>query len=189
MGWVSLIAIAVAVAMDAFAVAIAAGIALDRLTKRCVFRLAFHFGLFQALMPTLGWLAGVSIHRHIAEYDHWAAFALLGFVGGRMCWEFLSPEQPEAPRRDPTRGWELVLLSVATSIDALAVGLTLAMLGWTIVVPAICIGLVATAFTTAGMVLGRHIGNLWGLRVEGLGGLVLIAIGVKILVDHLTAAG
>jgi len=186
MGWVSLIAIAVAVAMDAFAVSIVAGLTLNPLTGRHVFRLAFHFGLFQALMPALGWLAGRGLHQYIADFDHWVAFGLLSFVGGRMCWEALKPG-PEGPLpRDPTRGWELVLLSVATSVDALAVGLSLAMVGWTIIVPAVVIGLVATAFTATGMLVGRRIGDLWGRRVEGLGGMVLIGIGIKILIEHLS---
>jgi putative Mn2+ efflux pump MntP len=189
MGWVSLIAIAVALAMDAFAVSIVAGLTLSPLTGRHVFRLAFHFGLFQALMPTIGWLAGVGIHRYIAAYDHWVAFGLLGFVGGRMCREALAPGPDGTPHRDPTRGWELVLLSVATSIDALAVGLSLAMIGWRIAVPAVVIGVVAAGFTATGMLLGRRIGDLWGRRVEGAGGLVLIAIGIKIVVEHLSGGG
>jgi len=186
MGWVSLIAIAVAVAMDAFAVSIVAGLTLNPLTGRHVFRLAFHFGLFQALMPTIGWWVGVGIYQYIADYDHWVVLALLGFVGGRMCWEALAPGPADAPRRDPTRGWELVMLSVATSVDAMAVGLSLAMVGWTIAGPALVIGLVAAGFTAVGMLLGRRIGDLWGRRVSVIGGLVLIAIGIKIVIDHLT---
>jgi putative Mn2+ efflux pump MntP len=124
MGWISLLALACALAMDAFAVAIVTGLTLSPITRRHVFRLAFHFGLFQALMPTLGWLAGAAFHRYISSFDHWIAFGLLSLVGGKMLWEALGGHQGErAEPNDPTSGWLLVALSVATSIDALAVGL------------------------------------------------------------------
>jgi putative Mn2+ efflux pump MntP len=183
--WISLLAIACALAMDAFAVAIVTGLMLETMTGRHVFRLAFHFGLFQALMPVAGWLAGRAVYRYIAAVDHWIAFALLAWVGGQMVWGALRGGDEPAVARDPTSGWSLVVLSVATSIDALAVGLSLAMVGTTIAVPALVIGLVAAAFTTVGMLLGRRIGALWGSRVELLGGAILLAIGVKILIEHL----
>ncbi len=186
----SLLAIAVALAMDAFAVAVVTGLADLPLTRRRVFRLAFHFGLFQALMPTLGWAVGRAVHRHVAHVDHWLAFALLALVGGHMIWEALHADDDERRQAgDTTRGWSLVLLSVATSIDALAVGLTLAMIGARILVPALVIGLVAGALTVAGMMLGRWIGTAWGKRVEVLGGFILIAIGVRIVWEHLSGAG
>lgn len=188
MGWVGLLALACALAMDAFAVAIVAGLTLSPMTGRQVFRLAFHFGLFQALMPTIGWLAGTTVHKYIMEIDHWGAFGLLAIVGGRMVWGALHEDDKErAAPSDPTSGWPLVVLSVATSIDALAVGLSLAMVGSSIVVPAVVIGVVAAAFTATGMLLGRRIGSLWGKRVEVIGGLILIGIGVKILIEHLSA--
>jgi len=187
MGWLSLLAVAVALAMDAFAVAIVTGLTLEPMTRRHVFRLAFHFGLFQALMPTVGWLAGKAVHRYLSAFDHWVAFGLLAFVGGKMLWGALHGEQGGKAADDPTSGWALVLLSVATSIDALAVGLSLALVGSAIVVPAVVIGIVAAAFTAVGMVLGRRIGSMWGKRVEVLGGLILIGIGVKIVVEHLLA--
>jgi manganese efflux pump family protein len=186
MGWLSLFALAVALAMDAFAVAIVTGLTLRPMTRRHVFRLAFHFGLFQALMPIIGWTAGSAVQKYISNYDHWIAFGLLGFVGGRMILGALHPDADE--RRsgsDPTSGWDLVLLSVATSIDALAVGLSLALIGSTIIVPAIVIGIVAAGFTTTGMVLGRQIGVLWGKRVEIAGGIILFAIGLRILWQHM----
>ncbi len=186
MGWFSLLALACALAMDAFAVAIVSGLTLNPLTRRHVFRLAFHFGLFQALMPVIGWAAGKAVHSYISAFDHWVAFGLLGFVGGKMLWGALHEgEDEERPKGDPTSGWALVVLSVATSIDALAVGLSLAVIGAEIVVPAVVIGLVAAAFTAVGMVLGRRIGTIWGKRVEVLGGAILIGIGVKIVAEHL----
>jgi manganese efflux pump family protein len=187
MDWASLLALACALAMDAMAVAIVTGLTLNQLTKRHVFRLSFHFGLFQALMPIIGWTAGNAVYRYISEFDHWVAFGLLTFVGGRMLWGAVRKDEETKPARDQTSGWSLVLLSVATSIDALAVGLSLAMVGSPIVVPSVVIGVVAAAFTAMGMLLGRQIGSRWGKRVEAVGGIILIAIGIKIVVEHLSA--
>jgi putative Mn2+ efflux pump MntP len=187
MDWISLFAVACALAMDAFAVAIVSGLMLEPLTGRNVFRLAFHFGLFQALMTVIGWIAGNAVYSHIEAVDHWIALGLLGFVGGRMIWGSLHKSKEERILADPTSGWTLVVLAVATSIDALAVGLSLAMIGSHIIIPAITIGIVAGAFTVAGLLLGRRIGSLWGRRVEALGGVILIAIGIKIVVEHVSA--
>jgi len=188
MGWIGLLALACALAMDAFAVAVVTGVTLNPITRRHVFRLAFHFGLFQALMPTLGWFAGTAVRKYISAFDHWIAFGLLAFVGGKMLWEALHDQEGERPAADdPTSGWLLVALSVATSIDALAVGLSLAMLGSTIVVPALVIGAAAACFTAVGMGIGRRIGSIWGKRVEVLGGLILVGIGIKIVIEHLSA--
>jgi putative Mn2+ efflux pump MntP len=186
MGWVTLLGIAVALAMDAFAVAIAAGLQLRPLNGRHVFRLSFHFGLFQALMPILGWLAGSTVQRYIAAYDHWLALALLGFIGGKMIYESRHHGEEERAGADPTRGWTLVGLSFATSIDALAVGLSLAMLRVSIWVPSVVIGVVCAAFTVTGMLIARGAapGRAWSRRVELVGGLVLIAIGFKIVLEH-----
>jgi putative Mn2+ efflux pump MntP len=187
MGWFSLFAVALALAMDAFAVAIVAGLTLSPMTKRHVFRLSFHFGLFQALMPLIGWAAGTAVYKYIADFDHWVAFGLLSFVGGRMILGSLRGDEEARSGRDPTSGWDLVILSVATSIDALAIGLSLAMIGSRILFPALVIGVVAGVITVLGMVLGRKIGALWGRRVEAAGGVVLIAIGIRILLQHLVA--
>jgi len=170
--------------MDAFAVALATSLNLPRLTGRHLFRFGFHFGLFQALMPICGWLAGMGFRRYIEDYDHWLAFGLLAAVGGKMLWEALHPDHEERSPRDPTRGWSLVMLSIATSIDALAVGLTFAMLDVTVWFPALLIGVTACLLTLIGMGLGRRIGARWGSRFEVIGGLLLIAIGAKILFEH-----
>jgi putative Mn2+ efflux pump MntP len=120
MGIITILGLAVALAMDAFAVALGTALTLPTLTRRHLFRLGWHFGLFQALMPLIGWLAGRTIQKWIVSVDHWIAFGLLVFVGGRMVWEAIhSEDRPD--RGDPTRGWSLIMLSVATSIDALAV--------------------------------------------------------------------
>lgn len=185
MDWPTLLGIAIALAMDAFAVALGAGLTVDPVTGRHLFRLGFHFGLFQAMMPVIGWLAGIRLQRWIADYDHWVALALLGLIGGRMIAGALRKDDGERPvASDPTRGWSLVMLSVATSVDALAVGLSLAMLGVSIWVPAAVIGVICGALTVIGMLCGRRIGAAWGGRVEIGGGLVLIAIGIKIVIEH-----
>jgi manganese efflux pump family protein len=183
----TLIGIAVGLAMDAFAVAIGAGLTLKEVTPRQTFRLAWHFGLFQAFMPVIGWLAGLSVAEWIAPVDHWIAFGLLAVIGGKMIYEALKNDDEAEERSDPTKGWSLVLLSIATSIDALAVGLSLALLDVSIWWPAVVIGLVAGGFTTLGLQLGKRFGALLGRRMEIVGGVILIGIGVKILVEHLTS--
>ncbi len=179
-------AIAVALAMDAFAVAIAAGVMLKKISFRQNFRLAWHFGLFQAMMPVLGWSAGLSIRGWIADYDHWVAFGLLAFVAQGMLRAAFKKETDGEERKDPTRGLTMVMLSVATSIDALAVGLSLSMISVSIWTPALIIGLVAGAFTTAGMHLGKKIGSAPRMSryAEALGGVVLLLIGFNILREH-----
>ncbi|MCY2926705.1 MAG: manganese efflux pump MntP family protein [Planctomycetota bacterium] len=183
MGWLNIIGIALGLAMDAMAVSIAAGIALPRVTGRHVFRLAFHFGLFQFIMPVAGWFAGRAFAAYMHTFDHWVAFALLSFVGGKMLWEARSHEA-KALRRDPTRGWTLLAFAVATSLDALAVGLSMALLGVSIWLPAVVIGLVAAAMSWLGVRFGTRLGkpaSRWG---DALGGLILIAIGARILIGH-----
>jgi putative Mn2+ efflux pump MntP len=181
----SLIALSVALAMDAFAVALAAGSILQPLSFRPCFRLAFHFGLFQGLMPVIGWLAGMTVQSFVAAWSHWLAFLLLLAIGGRMVYEALTAEEGVARTNDPSRGLTMVALSVATSIDALAVGLTLAMIDVTIWIPSLVIGLVACCFTVMGLFLGTRAGKLWGKRVEVAGGGILILIGLKILITAL----
>ncbi|RMF75688.1 MAG: manganese efflux pump [Acidobacteria bacterium] len=182
--------IALGLAMDAFAVAAGAGAGGRVAGRRGAFRIAFHFGLFQALMPVAGWLAGRSIAPLIRAFDHWIAMGLLGIVGGRMIAQSLRPrdghEGGASPSGgDPSRGWTLVALSVATSIDALAVGLTLALIGVAIWQPAAVIGLVTGVLSLAGLQLGRRFGVRFGRTTEAVGGALLIAIGLRILVSHL----
>ena len=186
MGQLTILAIAVGLAMDAFSVAVATSVTLKRLTPRHVFRFAFHFGLFQAGMPVLGWLAGRTVVQWVVAWDHWLAFGLLSLVGGKAIYDGLhdDPAEEEKPS-DPTRGLSLIVLSVATSIDAFAVGLSLAWLGTAIWSTVAIIGVVTAALTTLGMYLGRALGARFGRRMSIVGGLVLVAIGLKILADHL----
>jgi putative Mn2+ efflux pump MntP len=182
----SIFAIALALAMDAFAVAIATGISLKRTSIRQRFRLSWHFGFFQAAMPVLGWSFGLTIHAFIESYDHWVAFVLLSFVGLNMIRESFGHDEAETERKDPTKGVSLVMLSIATSIDALAVGLSLAMLKVSIWTPALVIGVVAGIVTLSGMMMGEKLGSARRLSTyaERTGGLVLLAIGLKILHEH-----
>ena len=184
MSWWTLIGIAVGLAMDALAVAIAAGLTISPVTPRHVFRLAFHFGLFQFMMPIVGWTAGRELADWIGGYDHWVAFGLLSFVGGRMIWEARQHKASES-RADPTRGLMLVTLSLATSLDALAVGVSMAMLGVSVWGPSVVIGLVAAALTALGVMFGARLGPRWENWAEVVGGSVLLVIGVHILWSHL----
>jgi len=185
MSFLTILILALALAMDAFAVAITVGVVLPRLSFRPTFRLSWHFGLFQLLMPIIGWAAGMSVRNWIAHFDHWIAFGLLATIGAKMIYESFKNQSP-ADRADPTRGWSLVLLSVATSIDALAVGFSIALLGVSIWLPCLIIGLVAGLLTIIGLHLGRQLGKRFGRIMEIIGGLILIAIGIKILIQHLT---
>ena len=183
MNWLTLLGIALGLAMDAFAVSIATGLTVAPVTARHTFRMAFHFGLFQFLMPVVGWLAGREVADWIAGYDHWAAFALLSLIGGRMIWEARREDSGEA-RGDPTRGWMLVTLSVATSLDALAVGFSMALLGVLVWTPAIVIGIVTCTLSTVGILFGGRLGTRWGRWAKLVGGCVLLAIGLRIVVAH-----
>lgn len=186
MSFWSVLLIAVALGMDAFSVAIGIGAASRRISPAPVLRLAASFGLFQFFMPVAGWLGGMTIAAYIDSFDHWLAFALLLYVGGKMIHESFRGKDAEELANDPTRGLTLLMLSVATSIDALAVGLSLALLKTPILYPSVIIGIVAFLMTAAGMIFGEKLGRMFGKRVEVVGGLILVGIGIKILWDHLT---
>jgi putative Mn2+ efflux pump MntP len=136
-------------------------------------------------MPIIGWLLGSAIAEHIQSVDHWLAFGLLALIGGKMIKESFEADRPRTS--DPTKGWTLVTLSIATSIDALAVGLSLAFLQVDVISASVVIGLVALVMTAAGMFLGRVLGGLFGRRMGLIGGLILVGIGLKILIEHLSA--
>lgn len=187
MSLLTIFGIAVALAMDAFAVSIAVGISLQTISPRQTFRLSYHFGLFQALMPILGWWAGTSIRTFVENYASWIAFGLLAAVGTNMLREALFfDSEDETSQKDSTRGLTLVILSVATSIDALAVGFSMSLLDISIFTPALIIGIVAAVFTKIGMHLGKKVASFKRLSVyaEFLGGVVLWGIGIKILFEH-----
>jgi putative Mn2+ efflux pump MntP len=177
---------AVALAMDCFAVALGMSCGHDKLSGGQTFRLALHFALFQFAMPVIGWFAGENLLRYIDRFDHWIAFGLLALVGGKMIFESFGAQKDDEERpADRTRGLSIVVLSVATSIDALAVGLSLAVLRTNILYPAAVIGIICFALTVAGSKLGPLVGRIAGKRAELAGGLILVAIGIKILVEQL----
>lgn len=176
--------IALGLAMDCFAVALGIGTCAAEKTMRMVLRLSFHFGLFQGLMAFIGWLAGTRIVSLISNVDHWVAFSLLLWVGGRMVKESFSTE-PKTRPGDATRGGSLVMLSIATSIDALAVGLSLAFVDGSIMTSSLIIGLVSFILSIAGYLLGSRLGHRFGKRMELLGGIILIVIGTRVLITHL----
>ncbi len=179
-----LLLIAVGLAMDAFAVSTACGVQIAVVRYGHVLRVALAFGFFQFMMPVIGWFAGSTFSGWLEAVDHWVAFGLLTVIGVRMIWESFREE--ETPDRDPTRGWHLLVLAVATSIDALAVGLGLAFLGVSIWIPSLVIGIVAAILSAVGALFGCRLGRRFGVWAERAGGLVLIGIGVKILIEHLT---
>jgi len=184
MDFLEIFLIALSMAMDAFAVCLGAGTSGHSRKPRPAFRLAFHFGLFQFIMPIAGWFAGNTILTYMEKFDHWVAFALLLFVGGRMIRSGFSGME-EKRTSDPSRGWTLVLLSIAVSIDALAIGLSLALIGVTIWYPAVVIGVVTGLVSWLGLRIGDGLGRKFGKRMEIVGGIVLILIGLRIVLSHL----
>ncbi len=181
-----ILSIAVGLSMDAVAVSLCAGASGFATRLRPALRIAFHFGFFQAVMPLLGWLAGSTVAPLIAGFDHWLAFLLLAFVAVRMFRSGLSDEAPD-PSCDPTRGTTLIMLSVATSIDAMAVGFSLALLAAPILLPCLVIGLVTLGLSLAATRLGGRLSLRFGKRMELAGGVVLLIIGLRILLSHLLA--
>jgi putative Mn2+ efflux pump MntP len=180
----SILIIAIGLGMDAFAVASGAGIALKSRSQAPAFRLSSFFGFYQFIMPVIGWSAGLTVSTFIHDYDHWLAFLLLAAIGGKMIYDALRDGQAISSP-DPSRGIPLLMLSIATSIDALAVGLSLAFLNVAIFYPSVVIGAVAFAMTWVGMAFGERLGRVFGKKVEIAGGFILLGIGVKILLEHL----
>jgi manganese efflux pump family protein len=186
MRFLVVLGMAVALAMDCFAVSLGMSCGERRLTLKQILRVALFFGGFQFAMPVLGWLAGEGVLRYIERFDHWVALGLLAFVGLKMVREsFEKGEAGTADGEDRTRGVPLLVLSVATSIDALAVGLSLSVLRTSILPPAALIGVVCFALSVAGAKLGPVLGKAFGKRAELAGGLILIGIGVKIVAEHI----
>lgn len=183
--FLSILIIAIGLSADCFAVALCGGVAKRSSSLLPVLRVSLSFGVFQAVMPVLGWLAGRTVVEFISAYDHWLAFALLLFVGGRMVWESFHDRVDSCAGTDITKGLLLLTLSIATSIDALAVGLSFAFLNVNIALASATIGIVAFAITIIGFLLGSKISALVGKRVETIGGVILIIIGIRILLEHL----
>ncbi len=184
MNTIEVLVIAVGLAMDAFAVSLASGASRRLTSKRATFRLSFHFGLFQFMMPVIGWFLGSRIAHFLKPFDHWIAAGLLIFVGFRMIHAAHFGIR-ETYQQDPSKGINLVILSFATSIDALAVGLSLAMLEINIWYPSMIIGIVTGLLSVTGIKLGRKLGDIFGKKMEFIGGLILVLIGLNILAENI----
>jgi len=176
--------ISIGLAMDALAVSLGIGTAGQIPSLRGKIRLAAHFGIFQSGMTALGWLAGETIVHYVEGFDHWIAFALLGYVGVNLIRAGLSKDG-EAFEQDPSTGKVLVILSFATSIDAFAVGLSIVFLNVPILLSVVMIGVVALLLSAMGLFAGIRLGQAFGKRMEILGGLILLGIGLRVVFTHL----
>lgn len=186
MGFFELFLIGIGLSMDAFAVAICKGLGMERINKRDALLLALFFGGFQALMPLTGYLLGSRFASYIERWDHWIAFVLLAFIGGNMIRESREQEEEEIEHGGSIRYRELFTLAVATSIDALAVGITFALLPDVNVPLAVClIGITTFVCSAAGLKVGNLFGLKYKAKAELAGGIILILIGLKILLEHL----
>jgi putative Mn2+ efflux pump MntP len=185
MDFISIFIVSAALAMDAFSVSISAGIVIGTPGPRHFFRLAFHFGLFQFMMPIIGYGGGIYLEKYIKSFAHWIAFGLLLFIGLKMLWEAIGDNE-ENTQRDPSKGINLIMLSIATSIDALAVGFSMGILNKPILLPSIIIGITCCLFSIIGIMIGTKARKIIGQRAEIIGGITLIIIGIKILFNHIT---
>jgi len=181
---ITIVLIAFGLAMDAFAVSITSGITIKNLKINHALTIAAFFGSFQAFMPLIGWLAGLSLTDYISGIDHWIAFGLLAFIGCKMIYESTRIESAHK-ETNPLNFHVLLLLSIATSIDALAVGVSFAFLQIAIATPIIIIGTITFALSFLGVFIGDKSGHLFENKIEIAGGIVLFAIGIKILLEHL----
>ena len=177
--------IAIGLAMDAFAVSLGIGTSNQIPGRHGKIRLAAHFGIFQAGMTALGWVMGETIVQYVQKFDHWIAFALLAYVGFNLIRSGFSKDG-KAFEQDPSTGRILVMLSLATSIDAFAVGLSIAFLKIPVLLSVTMIGLVAFFLSALGLLAGARLGATLGKRMEIVGGLILLAIGIRILISHLS---
>lgn len=185
MGTLILITIAIGLAIDSFAVSISAGIALKKIHLSVMGKISLTFAFFQGMMPVVGWSIGRSFKEYIEAYDHWIAFGLLSIIGGKMVYESFDKSDDAKCALNPYCKKTITALSVATSIDALAVGVSFSILGLEIVSPALIIGLVTFIFSFGGLIIGIKLGNFHRRKIEFAGGVILVGIGIKILVDHL----
>lgn len=178
--------IAIGLAMDAFAVSITNGIIIEKIKLRYAFRIALSFGLFQAIMPLIGWYGGLSFRAYIEAIDHWIAFALLAYIGSKMIYDSLKSETEDdnvCRERSCLNPRVLLLMSIATSIDALAVGITFAIINVSIFIPIVIIGIITFIFCFTGIYIGKKAGHFFENKIEIFGGLILIIIGFKILIE------
>ena len=187
MGFVELFLIGVGLSMDAFAVSICKGLSMQKLNWRQGGVVALFFGGFQALMPLIGWALGKQFEQYITSIDHWIAFLLLGYIGGKMIWDAFHEEDESCPTRFDLK--ELFVMAVATSIDALAVGITFAFLQVNILPAVTLIGCTTFAISLIGVWIGHRFGSKYKNNATLVGGIILCAIGLKILLEHLGLIG
>lgn len=180
---ITLIIIAIGLSMDSFAVSVSNGLAIPKITFQRAVPIAFSLAFFQGLMPLLGWLSGVGLESYIKEFDHWIAFILLGLIGGKMVFEGIFETSESAPTK--LKKSTIIMQSIATSIDAFVVGISFAFLNISIAKPVIIIGFITFFFSMLGLLLGKILGAKIGKPAEIFGGLVLIGIGTKILIEHI----
>ncbi len=182
---ISIIIIGIGLAMDCFAVSVSKGICAKKFFFWHTLRMAVLFGAFQALMPLIGYYAGISFASQMQSFDHWLAFILLGIIGGKMIYEGLKPHNPDCVTPNPFKLASLLPLALATSIDALATGVVFVTFPSSIWSAVTIIGITSFLFTFLGMYIGIHFGKKFHIKVEVVGGIILIGIGLKILIDHL----
>ena len=175
----------IGLSMDCLAVSLAIGAAGAGDRFRTAITVGLFFGFFQLVMPLAGYFGGQAFMGFISSFDHFIAFGILACIGGKMIYESFSPKESISHIDDPTRRWSLIILSIATSIDAFAVGLSIAMLNYEIWFASVIIGIVAALLTALGMLFGRQLGARFGKRMELAGGVILIGIGLKILLGHM----
>ena len=183
MDFYALLIIAVALAMDATAVSIGVGAAMRTWQLRSISRLSFHFGIFQFFMPMLGWLVGSSVSSILQRFDHWIAFGLLSIVAGHMVYEAIHEDKVNTT--DSTSGIRMIVLSVATSIDAFAIGITFVALNIPILFPCIVIGLICMALSFVGGLIGYKTKKLLGKAAQLFGALILFLVGLRIIITHI----
>lgn len=183
MSLLEILFIAVGLAMDAFAVSVSAGTLAIMNNRRSALRLSFHFGLFQFLMPVIGWFVGSTVQHYVESVDHWVAFVLLSYIGVKMIYESFKIEASN--KSNPSKGKNLIMLSIATSIDALVVGFAFALLNVNIWFASAVIGIITALLCSAGVWIGSRLGLKLGKIMESVGGIILIIIGTKILIEHL----
>lgn len=183
MAFLTLVALGVGLAMDAFAVSVVTGSIYRELRIKHALRMALFFGGFQAVMPLIGSLAGLGLKGYVETWDHWIAFVLLALVGGKMIYEAFKIESAEK-NLDPSKLLILLTLSIATSIDALAVGFTLSLLTTSLALAVTIIGLITFGLSYLGVSIGKRFGHFFESKIEILGGLILIGIGLKIILEH-----
>jgi len=183
MDYLTIFLVAIGLSFDSFAVSVSSGLIIKKIDILNAIKIALSLSLFQALLPVIGWYIGAEVVEYIKDYDHWIAFLLLLFIGGKMIYDSLKPGDEEK-KFNPLHFLTLITLSVATSIDALAVGFSFGLIKINIWITVLIIGLVTFLFSMTGILFGKKTGQRFGKKMEILGGIILIGIGIKILVEH-----